>query len=141
MKAVKNSQQKERKPSRLQMLGKLGQIAIPSGDQETIQHSSEYYEIKKLRKAAAHDRELKQSDGPTAPPECFGKSYFHAFLFRSTITKNFIEPASFEIAINSEQRYKWLEAMKTEMEILNETKTCDLVPKEKRQNIVPVRWV
>ena len=61
------------------MLGKLGQIAIPSGDQKTIQLSSEYDETKKLRKAAAKDRELKQSDGPTATPECFGKSYFYDF--------------------------------------------------------------
>ena len=52
-------------------------------------------------------------------------------LFKSTKTKNFIEPENFEKAINSEQKNKWLEAMKTEIESLNETETWDLVPEEK----------
>ena len=137
---VKNSQQKKVKPpSRLQMIGKLGQIAIPSGDQKTFQLWSEYDEMKRLRKEAAQDRELKRSDRSRAPPERFGKSYSHAV--QSTLTKNFIEPENFENAINSEQKDKWLEAMKTEIESLNETQTWDLVPKEKGQNIIPGRWV
>ena len=137
---VKNSQQKKVKPpSRLQMIGKLGQIAIPSGDQKTFQLWSEYDEMKRLRKEAAQDRELKRSDRSRAPPERFGKSYSHAV--QSTLTKNFIEPENFENAINSEQKDKWLEAMKTEIESLNETQTWDLVPREKGQNIIPGRWV
>ena len=137
---VKNSQQKKVKPpSRLQMIGKLGQIAIPSGDQKTFQLWSEYDEMKRLRKEAAQDRELKRSDRSRAPPERFGKSYSHAV--QSTLTKNFIEPENSENAVNSEQKDKWLEAMKTEIESLNETQTWDLVPKEKGQKIIPGRWV
>ena len=137
---VKNSRQKKVKPpTRLQMIGKLGQIAIPSGDQKTFQLWSECDEMKRLRKEAAQDRELKRSDGSRAPPKRFGKSYSHAV--QSTLTKNFIEPENFENAINSEQKDKWLEAMKSEIESLNDTETWDLVPKEKGQNIIPGRWV
>ena len=125
---VKTSQQKKVKPpSRLQMIGKLGQIAIPSGDQKTFQDWSECDEMKRLRKEAAQDRELKQTDRSRAPPERFGKSYSHAV--QSTIRKNFVEPENFENAINSEQKDKWLEAMKTETESLYEKQTWDLVPK------------
>ena len=100
---VKNSQQKKIKPhSRLQMIGKLGQLAIPSGDQKTFRLWLEYDEMEKLRKEAAQDRELKRSDRSRAPLESFGKSYFHAV--QSTIRKNFIEPENFENAINSEQK-------------------------------------
>ena len=112
---VKNLQQKKVKPpTRLQMIGKLGQIAIPSGDQKTFQFWSEYDEMKRLRKEAAQDRELKRSDRSRAPPERFGKSYSHAV--QSILTKIFMEPENFENAINSEQKDKWLEAMKTELE-------------------------
>ena len=31
--------------------------------------------------------------------------------------------------------------MKTEIESLNETETCDLVPEENGQNIIPGGWV
>ena len=92
-----------------------------------------------MRKEAAQDRELKRSDRSRASPERFGKSYYHAV--RSTLTKIFIEPENFENAINSEQKDKWLEAMKTEKESLNETETWDLVTKEKGRNIIPGRWV
>ena len=44
------------------MIGKLGQIAIPSLDQKTFQLWSEYNEMKLLRKEAAQDRELKRSE-------------------------------------------------------------------------------
>ena len=96
------------------MIGKLGQIAILSGDQKTFQLWSEYNEMKRLRKEAAQDRVLKQGDRSRAPPERFGKNYFHAV--QSTLTKNYIEPKNFENAINAEQKDKWLEAMKTEIE-------------------------
>ena len=43
---------------RLQMIGKLGQIAIPSGDQKTIQLWSEYNEMIRLIKEAAQNIEL-----------------------------------------------------------------------------------
>ena len=76
---VNNSQQKKVKPpSRLQMIGKLGQITIPSGDLKTFQLWSEYNEMKRLRKEAAQDRKLKRSDRSRAPPERSGKSYSHA---------------------------------------------------------------
>ena len=120
------------------MIGKLGQIAVPSGDQKTFQLWPEYDEMKRLRKKADQDRELKRSDRSRAPPERFGESSSHAV--KSTLTKNFIEPENFENAINSEQKDKWLEARKTEIESLNETETWDLVPK-KRQNIIPGRCV
>ena len=84
------------------MIGKLGQIAIPSGDQKTFQLWSEYDEMKRLRKEAAQDRELKRSDRSRAPPERFGKSYSHAV--QSTLTKNFVEPENCKNAINSEQK-------------------------------------
>ena len=58
-----------------------------------------------------------------------------------TKTKNFIEPENFENAIISEQKEKWLEAMKTGIKSLIETETWDLVPEEKRQKIIPARWV
>ena len=136
---VKKSQQKKVKPpTRLQMIGKLGQIAIPSGDQKTFQLWSEYDEMKRFRKEAAQERELKRSDRSRAPPERFVKSYSQAV--QSTLTKNFIEPENFENAINSEQKDKWLEAMKAEIESLNETQTWNLVPK-RGQNIIPGRWV
>ena len=121
------------------MIGKLGQIATPSVDQKTFQLWSEYDEMKRMRKEAAQDRELKRRDKSRAPPERFGKNYSDAV--QSTLTKNFIEPENFENAINSEQKDKWLEAMKTETESLNEAETWDLVPKEKVQNIIPGRWV
>ena len=73
--------------------------------------------MKRLRKEAAQDREVKRSDRSEAPPELFGKSSSHAN--QSTI-KNFIEP-EFESAINSEQKDKWLEAMKAEIKGLYET--------------------
>ena len=98
-------------------------------DQKIFQFWSEYDEMKRLRKEATQDRELKRS---------FGKSYSHAV--QSILTKNFIEPENFENAINSEQKDKWLEAIKTEIESLDETETWDLVPKEKGQNIIPGRW-
>ena len=60
---------------------------------------------------------------------------------QSTLTKSFIEHENFENAIDSEQKDKWLEAMKTEIKSLNETQTWDLFPKEKGQNIIPGRWV
>ena len=44
------------------MTGKLGQMAIPSGDQNSFQLWSEYYEMKRLRKEAAQDKELKRRD-------------------------------------------------------------------------------
>ena len=81
------------------MIGRLGQIAIPSGDQKTMQLWSEYDEMKRLRNETAHDRELKRSDRFSAPPERFGKSYSHAV--QGTITKNFTETENFENAINS----------------------------------------
>ena len=90
-----------------------------------------YDEIKRLRKESAKDRELKRRDRSRALPERFSKNYSHAV--QSTKTKNFIEPENFEEAINSEQKDKWLEAMKTEIESLNETETWDLVLKEKGQ--------
>ena len=40
-----------------------------------------------------------------------------------------------------EQNDKWLEGMKTEMEILYKTEIWDLVQKEKGRNIIPGRWV
>ena len=133
---VKNSQQKKAKPpSRLQIIGKVGQIGIPSGDQKTFQLWSEYDEMKRLKKEAAQDRELKRSDRSTAPPERFGKSYSHAV--QSTIILNFIEPQNLENAINSEQKDKWLEAMKAEIErSLNEAETWDLIPKDKGQSFI-----
>ena len=80
---VKTLQQKKVKPpTRLQMIGNLGQIAIPSGDQKTFQLWSEYDEMKRLRKEAAQDRELKRSDRSRAPPERFGKGYSH-MLFKA----------------------------------------------------------
>ena len=119
------------------MIGKLGQIAILSGGQKTFQLWSEYDEMKRLRKKAAQDRELKRSDSSRSPPEHFGKSYSHAV--QSTLLKIFIEPEKFENAINSEQKDKWREAMKTEVENVNETQTWDLIPKEEGQNIIPGR--
>ena len=121
------------------MIGKLGQIASPSGDQKTFQIWSEYDEMKGLRKDAPHDRELRRSDRSRAPQERFGKSYSHDV--QSKLTKIFIEPENFGNAINSEQKENWLEAMKTEIENLKETETWDLVPKGKGQNIIPGRWV
>ena len=91
---VKNSQQKKVKATaRMQMLGKLGEVAIHSGDQKTLKLWSEYDEVKQMRKEAAQNRILKQSDRSRAPPEHFGKRYSHAV--QSTITKNFIEPENF----------------------------------------------
>ena len=91
---VKNSQQKEAKaPSTLQMIGKLGQMAIPSGDQKTMQVWSEHDEMERLKKAAAQDREIKRNDRSREPPERFGKSYSHAV--QSLITKNLIKPENF----------------------------------------------
>ena len=59
------------------MIGKLGQLAIPSGDQKDIQLWSEYVEMKSFRSEAAQDRELKQRERCKAPPErC--KIYSHA---------------------------------------------------------------
>ena len=55
------------------------------------------------------------------------------------MTKNFIEPQNFENVINSVQKDKWLEAIKTEIESSIETKNSDSAPKEKRQNIIPGR--
>ena len=69
---------KAKPPSRLQMIVKLGQIAIPSGDQKTSQLWSEYDERKRLRKEAAQDEELERIVRSIAPPERFGKSYSHA---------------------------------------------------------------
>ena len=74
-----------------------------------------------MRSEASQDRELKQSDRSRAPPERFGENYSHAV--QSTLTKNFIKPESFENALNSEQKDKWYEAMKTEIESPNETET------------------
>ena len=72
---VKNLQQKKVKPpTRLQMIGKLGPIAIPSVDQKTFQFCSKYDEMKRLRKEVAQDRELMRSNRSRAPPERFGKS-------------------------------------------------------------------
>ena len=118
------------------MIGKLGQIAIPLGDQKTFQLWSEYDELKRLRNEAAHDRELKRSDRSTATPERFGKSYSHTV--QRTKTKNFFEPENFKNAIISEQKDKWLAAMKTE---IDETETWDSVPEEKGQKFIPGRWV
>ena len=102
---VKNSQQnKVKPPTRLQMIGKLGQKAIPSGDQKTFQLWSVYDEMKRLRKEAAQDRELMRSDRSRAPLERFVENYSHAV--QSTLTKNFIEPENFENAFNSEQKEK-----------------------------------
>ena len=127
---VKNSQQKKVKaPSRLQLIGKLGQTTIPSGDQKTIQLWSEYDEKKRLRKAAAQDREYNRSDKSREPPERFGKSYPHAV--QSIIRQSFIDPEIFKNAINSERKDKWLEAKKAEKENSIETKIWDLAPKEK----------
>ena len=120
------------------MVGKLGQIAIPSGDQKTFQLWSEYNEMKKLRKEADQDRELKRIDRSRALPKHFGKSYSYAA--QSIIIKIFIEPEIFENSINLEQNDKWLEGMKTEMEILYKTEIWDLVQKEKGRNIIPGRW-
>ena len=92
------------------MIGKLGQIAIPSGDQKTFQPWSEYDEMKRLRKEAARDGELKRSDRSRATPERFSKSYSHGV--QSIITKNFFKPENFENAIKSEQKDNWLEAIK-----------------------------
>ena len=102
---VKNLQQnKVKPPTRLQMIGKLGQKAIPSGDQKTFQLCSVYDEMKRLRKEAAQDRELKRSDRSRAPPERFVENHSHAV--QSTLTKKFIEPENFKNAINSEQKEK-----------------------------------
>ena len=92
-----------------------------------------------MRKAAAQDRALRRSDRSRALPKHFGQSYSHAV--QSTITKNFMEPEIFENIIDSDEKDKRLEAMKAEIESLNEKETWDLVPKEKRQNILPGRWV
>ena len=70
--------------------------------------------MKKLRKEAAKDRYLTRSDRSREPQERFGKIYSHAA--QSKITENFIETENFEIAIKSEQKDKWLDAMKAEME-------------------------
>ena len=107
------------------MIGNLGQIAIPSGDQRTFQLYSEYEEIKRLRKETAQDGELKRIDRSRAPPERFGRSYSHAV--QSTITKTFVVPEGFQNAINWEQKDKWLKPMKAEMENLIETETWDLI--------------
>ena len=83
---VKNSQQKKVKATaKMQMLGKLGEVAIHSGDQKILKLSSEYNEVEKLRKEAAQNRILKQSDRSRAPPEHFGKSYSR--VVQNTITK------------------------------------------------------
>ena len=94
--------------------------------------------MKRLRKEAAQDRELKWSDRSRAPPERFDKSYSHAF--QRTIIINFIKPQNVEDSINSEQKDKWLEAMKAEIESLNEAETWDLVPKDKGQNFILGWW-
>ena len=131
---VKFLQHKKLKaPLRLQMIGKLGQIAMPSGDQKTIQFLSEYDEMKRLRKEAAQDRELKQIDRFKAPPERFIKNFSHAA--QSTIKKRFIAPENFEHSFKSEQKDKWLEAKKTEIRNLYETETWDSVLKEKGHNV------
>ena len=120
----------ERKPSKISVPVKNSQQkkVKPPTRQRTFQLWSEYDEMKRLRKEAAQDRELKRRDRSRAPPERFGKNYFHAV--QSTLTKNFTEPENFENAMNLEQKDKWPEAMKTEIESLNETETWDLVPKE-----------
>ena len=41
--------------------------------------------MKRLRKEAAQNREIKRSDRSRAPPERFGKSYSHAV--QNTLTK------------------------------------------------------
>ena len=66
---VKKSQEdKSKARSRLQVIVKLGQIAIPLGDQKNIQLWSEYDEVKRLRKEATQDRELERSDWYKVPP-------------------------------------------------------------------------
>ena len=72
-----------------------------------------------MRKAAAQDREYKSR----APPERFGKSYPQAVP--SKLTKSFIDPENCENAINSEQKDRWFEAKKAEIENLIATKTWD----------------
>ena len=60
------------------MRGKIGQIEFLSGDGRTIKLWSEYDGMKRLRKEAAKDKELKGSDRSEAVTERFGKNYSHA---------------------------------------------------------------
>ena len=50
------------------MIGKLGQIAITSGDQKNVQFWSEYDKMKILRKEATQDRDFERSDWSEVPP-------------------------------------------------------------------------
>ena len=119
------------------MIGNLGQMAI-SGEKNPFHFRSECDGIRRLRKEAAQDRELKRSNRSRAPPERFIKSYSHDV--QSTIAKFFIVPENFENAINSEQKDN-IEANTTDIEKLNETENWDIVPKEKEENISPGRRV
>ena len=76
-----------------------------------------------MRKEAAEARELKRSYRSRATGERFGKNYKnYSYAVQSTITKNFVESESFQKDLKSEQKDKWFEAIKAEMETSNESK-------------------
>ena len=64
----------------MRRIAKLGQIAIPSGDQKNIQFWSEYDEMKRLRKEALQDKELERTGRSRARPKRFGKSNLHTSM-------------------------------------------------------------
>ena len=74
---VKRQEQKTKNASRLQLIGKLGQMALPAGD-EKLQLWHEYDEMKRQRKEAVQEKDVQRSDRSRRPPECYGKSYSHA---------------------------------------------------------------
>ena len=76
----------------------------------------EYDEMKRQRKEAVQEKEVQRSDRSRRPPERYGKSYSHAA--QCLTSQMILEPETFEDVVSSEQKDKWFEAMKTEIESL-----------------------
>ena len=91
---------------------------MPSSTDKAIQRWEVYHDMKDARQEA---KELKRSEGSRNLPERYGKSYSHNSM---SFPK---EPETYNIALKSNEKENWTEAMLQELKSLEETKTWDLV--------------
>ena len=123
---------KPKPPSRLQIAGQYLKTAIPSSEEVLDERWDKYLDMKDARKQA---KTLKREKRSRNPPQRYGESYSHNTTYSPK------DPETYNEALSSSDRDKWQEAMQTELQCLQETKTWNLVERPSQKNVIPGKWV
>ncbi|KAJ0489574.1 putative RNA-directed DNA polymerase [Helianthus annuus] len=130
--------QKNNSENRIQIEVEAPASEKKAGDERTSQPETSSSACDSDNYSIARDRTRRQIIKPSRYRSVADLS---AFVFSVAEQESIYEPLSFDDALNSPDKSKWLSAMKDEMDSLYKNKTWILVDKPKEQKLVDCKWI